>query len=60
MTTSKASNRNFSRVCTPDVDEESVITYIAEGVGIRHDLKYPLYSERNFKELIKAFELIEA
>ncbi|XP_049304050.1 uncharacterized protein LOC125776342 [Bactrocera dorsalis] len=42
-----------------NVEEESVISYIADGVEVRNDLKYPLYSARSYKELIKAYELIE-
>ncbi|XP_054746388.1 uncharacterized protein LOC129250829 [Anastrepha obliqua] len=39
-------------------EEESVIAYIADGVDIREDRKYPLYSATSYKELIKAYELI--
>ncbi|XP_053968337.1 uncharacterized protein LOC128869757 [Anastrepha ludens] len=40
------------------IEEESVIAYIADGVDIREDRKYPLYSATSYKELIKAYELI--
>ncbi|XP_054746315.1 uncharacterized protein LOC129250742 [Anastrepha obliqua] len=40
------------------IEEESVIAYIADGVDIREDRKYPLYSATSYKELIKADELI--
>ncbi|XP_053956208.1 uncharacterized protein LOC128861858 [Anastrepha ludens] len=41
------------------VDEQSIITYIADGVELRNEQKYPLYSARSYKELIKAYELVE-
>jgi len=41
------------------VEAESVIRYIADGLKLRDDLKYFLYSATTFKELRSRFETIE-
>jgi len=37
------------------VEDESVIRYIADGLKLHDDLKYPLYSATTFKELRSRF-----
>ncbi|XP_054746113.1 uncharacterized protein LOC129250517 [Anastrepha obliqua] len=41
------------------VEDESVIRYIVDGLKVRDDLKYPLYSAKTFKELRDRFEVIQ-
>jgi len=41
------------------VEDESVFRYIVDGLKLRDDLKYPLYSATTFKELRSRFETIE-
>lgn len=42
-----------------EIEEESIITYIVDGLEVSDDMKFPLYSAPTFKELRKRYELVE-
>uniref|UniRef100_A0A034VAM6 RNA-directed DNA polymerase n=2 Tax=Endopterygota TaxID=33392 RepID=A0A034VAM6_BACDO len=41
------------------IEDEVVIRYIVDGIKVRDDLKYPLYSSKTFKELKERFGIIQ-
>jgi len=41
------------------VEDQSIISYVVDGLEMRDDLKFPLYSACSFKELLSRYELIE-
>ncbi|XP_036344593.1 uncharacterized protein LOC118753829 [Rhagoletis pomonella] len=41
------------------VEDEVVVRYIVDGLQVRDDLKYPLYSSKTFKELRDRFEIVQ-
>ena len=43
-----------------NIEDESIINYIVDGLQVRDDLKYPLYSSTSFKELKKCHDRIDA